>query len=48
MNWICYKLFNAEDNRVGDPCVIIGKYRGSAHWSRNINLKLTKKVPVIF
>ena len=25
-----------------------GKYRGSAHWSCNINLKLTKKVPVLF
>ena len=25
-----------------------GKYRGSAHWSCNINLKLTKQVPVIF
>ena len=25
-----------------------GKYRGAAHWSCNINLKLTKKIPVIF
>ena len=24
------------------------KYRCTAHWSYNINLKLTKKVPVIF
>ena len=24
------------------------KYRGCAHWSCNINLKLTKKVSVIF
>ena len=24
------------------------KYRGSGHWSCNINLRLTKKVPVIF
>ena len=27
---------------------ITGKYRGSPHWSCNINLKLTKKVPVNF
>ena len=25
-----------------------GKYRGGAHWSCNINLKLTKQIPVIF
>ena len=25
-----------------------GKFRGAAHWSWNINLQLTKKVPVIF
>ena len=24
------------------------KYRGAAHWSCNINLKLTKYIPVIF
>ena len=27
---------------------VTGKYRGSGHWSCIINLKLTKKVPVIF
>ena len=36
------------DNRVRDHCHITGNYRGSAHWSCNINLKLTKKVPIIF
>ena len=45
---ICDKLFVARDNRVSDHCHITGKYRGSAHWSYNVNLGLTKKVPVIF
>ena len=46
--WICNKLFAAEDMKVGDDFHVTGKYRGSAHWSCNINLKLTKNVPVIF
>ena len=25
-----------------------GKYRGAAHWRCNVNLKLTKKLPVTF
>ena len=44
--WICGKLI--EDNKVRDHCHITGKYRGAAHWSCNITLKTTKKVPVIF
>ena len=36
--WIYDKLFDVGDNKV----------RGSAHWSCNINFKLTKKVLVIF
>ena len=31
-----------------DQCPITGKYRGAAHFSFNANLKLSKKVPVIF
>ena len=41
--WICCKLFDIGDNKVRDHDHITGKYRGSAHWSCNINLKLTKK-----
>ena len=41
-------MFPAEDNKVRDHDHVTGKYRGAAHWSWNINLKLTKKVPVIF
>ena len=46
--WICDKLFDVGDDKVRDHCHITGKYRGAAHWSCNINLKLTKKIPVIF
>ena len=46
--WIHDKLFDARDNTVRDHCDVTGKYRGSAHWSCNINLGLTKKIPVIF
>ena len=36
------------DNKVRNNCHITRKYRGSAHWSCNVNLELNKKVPVIF
>ena len=42
------KLFDVGDSKVRDHCHKTGKYRGSAHWSCNISLKLTKNVPVIF
>ena len=41
-------MFAAGDNKVRDHDHVTGKYVGSAHWSCNINLKWTKKVPVIF
>ena len=44
---ISNKLFTEEDKEVSDHDHITGKYRGSAHSYCNINLKLTKKVPVI-
>ena len=48
MCWICNKLFDEGDNKVRDHCHVIGKYRGAAHWSCNVNLKMSKKVPVPF
>ena len=45
--WICHKLFDAGNHKVRHHCHIAGKYRDAAHWS-NINLKLGRKVPVIF
>ena len=46
--WICEKLIDDEDEKVRDHCHVTGKFRGPAHWSCNVNLQLTKKVPVIF
>ena len=41
-------FFNVGENRVRDHFHITGKYRDSAHWTCNINLKVTQKIPVIF
>ena len=46
--WICKKLSDNDDEKVRDHCHITGKFRGSAHWSCNINFQLTKNVPVVF
>ena len=41
------KLIEFND-KVRDHCHITEKYKGSAHWICNINLKISKKVPAIF
>ena len=46
--WNFDKLFDVRDNKAKDCCHITRKNRGSAHWSCNIQLALTKNVPVIF
>ena len=46
--WICEKLIDDDDEKVRDHCHVTGKFRGVAHWNCNINLQLTKKVPLIF
>ena len=46
--WICSKLIENSDDKVRDHCHISGKYRGAEHWCCNINLKVSRKVPVIF
>ena len=46
--WIWNKLFATGNNTVRDHDHVTGKYRSSAHWNCNINLKLAKKDPVIF
>ena len=46
--WTCHKLFDVGDDKARESGHITGKYRGAAHWSCNINLKLTKNIFVIF
>ena len=46
--WICKNLIDNDEEKVRDHCRVTGKFRGAAHRSCNINLKLTKNVPVIF
>ena len=46
--WICGKLIDIGDNKVRDGCHVTGKYRGAAHWSCNINLKISRKLVAIF
>ena len=41
-------VMSAEENDVKDHCHITGKYREAAHYSCNINFKISKKVPLIF
>ena len=46
--WICEKLIDNDDEKVRDHFHVTSKFRGAANWGCNINLQLTKKVPVIF
>jgi hypothetical protein len=45
---VCHTPFSEKDVKVRDHCHITGKYRGAAHQSCNLNLRLTKKIPVVF
>ena len=45
--WIRDRLFDAGDDIVRDHCHITGKYRGAAYSSCNINLQLSKKIPLM-
>ena len=46
--WICKKPIDHGDEKVRDHCHVTGKFRDTAHWNCNINLPLTKNVPVVF
>ena len=46
--WIYNNDYVDNDVKVRDHCDITGKYTGSAHKDCNANLKLNRKVSVIF
>ena len=46
--WIWDKLFDVGDDKVKYHCRITGNYRVASYWSCNINLKMSKIIPVIF
>ena len=45
---ICDNDYIDNDVNVMDHCHIIIKYRGSVHKDCNINVKLNRKIPVVF
>ena len=45
--WIFGKVIDF-DQKVRDYCHITGNCRGASHWNCNINLKISKNVPLIF
>ena len=50
-SWICNRKYSGDDVPVRDHCHITGKYRGSAHDSCNLKLKISAekiKIPIIF
>ena len=44
---ICEKRIDDDDEKFRDHCHVTGKFRGTADWSCNINLQLTKRVSVM-
>ena len=46
--WVCKKFINNDEENVRGHCHVAGKFRGAAHEGCNLNLRLTKKFPVIF
>ena len=46
--WICDGLFDVADEKVRDHCHVTGKYSGDVHWNCNVNLKMSKKILVMF
>ena len=46
--WIYKKEYEEGWEKAKDHNYITGKYGGSAHQKRNLNLRLTEKIPVVF
>ena len=47
-SWICDNDYVVTDIKVNDHCHITGKYGGSVYRDCNINVKLNRKIPVLF
>ena len=46
--WICEKLIDNDNEKIGDHCHITVKFKGATHWRCKINFQLTTNVPIIF
>ena len=46
--WFCDNDYIDSGVKVRDHCHFTGKYRGSAHRDYKINVKLNRKIPVVF
>ena len=44
--WICKQELNTD--KVRDHCHVTGRFRSAAHNKCNINLRLSRKLPIIF
>ena len=44
--WICKQELNTDKVRYN--CHVLGKFRGASHSKCNVNLRLSKKLPIIF
>ena len=44
--WICKQELNTD--KVRDHCHVTGKFTGASHSKCNIDLRLPKKLPIIF
>ena len=46
ISWICKQELNMD--KVRHHCCVTGRFRGAAHTKFNINLRLPRKLPIIF
>ena len=46
--WISNKKINKDKDKERDHCHITGKFREAAHRKCNLNLRIPRKVPIIF
>ena len=44
--WICKQELNAD--KVRNHCHVTGKFRGAAHNKCNLELRIPRKLPIIF